>query len=113
MQSFEKHIILNPKAVTKADVINQIADKTGVERVDVHQVVESFFDVIKDNMAQGENVYVRGFGSFVVKKRAQKVARKVIKKGQKGEPMVIPAHFVPTFKASKMFISQVKDAVKA
>ncbi len=99
--------------MTKADVINQIAEKTGVERIDVQQVVESFFEVIKDNMAQGDNVYVRGFGSFVVKKRAQKVARKVIKKGQKGEPMVIPAHYVPTFKASKMFISQVKGSVKA
>lgn len=98
--------------MTKADVINQIAEKTGVEKVDVQQVVESFFDVVKKNMTSGENIYVRGFGSFIVKKRAKKVARRVIRKGEKGEPMVIDEHYVPAFKASKMFIEDVKKKVK-
>lgn len=95
--------------MTKADVINQIADKTGIEKVDVQQVVEAFFSVIKDSMTEGENVYVRGFGSFVVKKRAKKVARNI----SKNTSIVIDEHFIPSFKPSKQFIEEVKAKVKS
>ncbi len=95
--------------MTKADVINQIADKTGIEKVDVQQVVEAFFSVIKDSMTDGENVYVRGFGSFVVKKRAKKVARNI----SKNTSIVIDEHYIPSFKPSKHFIEEVKAKVKS
>ena len=65
--------------MTKADVINQIADKTGIDRSDVTTTVETLFAVVKDSMAEGENIYVRGFGSFVNKKRAKKIARNISK----------------------------------
>ena len=69
--------------MTKADVISEIAAKTGIEKADVSATVEKFFEVVRNSMANGDNIYVRGFGSFVNKKRAQKVARKVIRKGEK------------------------------
>ena len=65
--------------MTKADVINQIAEKTGIDRSDVTTTVETLFAVVKDSMAEGENIYVRGFGSFVNKKRAKKIARNISK----------------------------------
>jgi len=97
--------------VTKADVINQIADKTGIDRSDVTTTVETLFAVVKDSMAEGENIYVRGFGSFVNKKRAKKIARNI----SKNTAIVIDEHFVPSFKPSKVFIEQIKtsDRVKA
>ncbi len=98
--------------MTKADVISEIAAKTGIEKADVSATVEKFFEVVRNSMANGDNIYVRGFGSFVNKKRAQKVARKVIRKGEKGEPMIIPAHFVPSFKPAKEFISMIKTSNK-
>lgn len=90
--------------MTKADVINEIAAKTGLEKVDVQEVVESFFKVVKDSMSEGNNVYFRGFGSFVVKKRARKVARNIAK----NTSIVIPPHNVPSFKPSKTFVEKVK-----
>jgi DNA-binding protein HU-beta len=98
--------------VTKADVISEIAAKTGIEKADVSATIEKFFEVVKGSMANGDNIYVRGFGSFVNKKRAQKVARKVIRKGEKGEPMIIPAHFVPSFKPAKEFVNMIKTSKK-
>jgi len=97
--------------VTKADVINEIADKTGIDRSDVTTTVETLFAVVKDSMAEGENIYVRGFGSFVNKKRAKKIARNI----SKNTAIVIDEHFVPSFKPSKVFIEQIKtsDRVKA
>jgi len=97
--------------VTKADVINQIAEKTGIDRSDVTTTVETLFAVVKDSMAEGENIYVRGFGSFVNKKRAKKIARNI----SKNTAIVIDEHYVPSFKPSKVFIEQVKgsDKVKA
>lgn len=97
--------------MTKADVINQIAEKTGIDRSDVTTTVETLFTVVKDSMADGENIYVRGFGSFVNKKRAKKIARNI----SKNTAIVIDEHFVPSFKPSKVFIEQVKgsDRVKA
>lgn len=96
--------------MTKADVINQIAEKTGIDRSDVTTTVETLFTVVKDSMAEGENIYVRGFGSFVNKKRAKKIARNI----SKNTAIVIDEHFVPSFKPSKVFIEQVKvsDKVK-
>jgi DNA-binding protein HU-beta len=94
--------------VTKADVINEIADKTGIDRADVQASVEAFFSVVKNSMANGENIYVRGFGSFVNKKRAQKIARNI----SKNTAMVIEEHHVPSFKPSKVFVEKVKKSVK-
>jgi len=97
--------------VTKADVIAQISDKTGVDKADVQQTLETFFTVVKDSLADGENLYVRGFGSFINKKRARKVARNI----SKGESMIIDEHYVPSFKPAKVFVEQVKssDSVRA
>ena len=95
--------------MTKADVISEIAAKTGLEKVDVQEVVEKFFDVVKDSMTEGNNLYFRGFGSFVVKKRERKVARNIAK----NTSIIIPPHYVPSFKPSKTFVEKVKNNNKA
>jgi DNA-binding protein HU-beta len=95
--------------VTKADVIAQISEKTGVDKGDVQQTLESFFTVVKDSLSEGENLYVRGFGSFINKKRARKVARNI----SKGTSMIIDEHFVPSFKPAKVFVEQVKSSEKS
>lgn len=92
--------------VTKAEIISEIAQKTGIDKTDVQATVERFFEVVKDSMANGENIYVRGFGSFVNKKRAKKVARDI----SKNKAIVIDEHFVPSFKPSKEFVKQVKES---
>ncbi|KEQ31452.1 HU family DNA-binding protein [Pedobacter antarcticus] len=94
--------------MTKADIISEISTKTGIEKVDVQETVEAFFKVIKTSMIGGENVYVRGFGSFVVKKRAQKTARNI----SKNTAIIIPEHFVPSFKPAKVFVDKVKNNTK-
>ncbi|WP_199117224.1 HU family DNA-binding protein [Pedobacter sp. ASV28] len=94
--------------MTKADIITEISTKTGIEKVDVQETVEAFFKVIKNSMIGGENVYVRGFGSFVVKKRAQKTARNI----SKNTAIIIPEHFVPSFKPAKVFVDKVKNSSK-
>ncbi|WP_443944946.1 HU family DNA-binding protein [Pedobacter sp. AW1-32] len=94
--------------MTKADIISEISTKTGIEKVDVQETVEAFFKVIKTSMIGGENVYVRGFGSFVVKKRAQKTARNI----SKNTAIIIPEHFVPSFKPAKVFVDKVKGNSK-
>ena len=94
--------------MTKADIISEISTKTGIEKVDVQETVEAFFKVIKNSMIGGENVYVRGFGSFVVKKRAQKTARNI----SKNTAIIIPEHFVPSFKPAKVFVDKVKKNSK-
>jgi DNA-binding protein HU-beta len=94
--------------MTKADIISEISTKTGIEKVDVQETVEAFFKVIKTSMISGENVYVRGFGSFVVKKRAQKTARNI----SKNTAIIIPEHFVPSFKPAKVFVDKVKSNTK-
>ncbi|MBL6963538.1 MAG: integration host factor subunit beta [Bacteroidetes bacterium] len=93
----------------KTDVVSQISKKTGLEKRDVKEVVEVFFDIVKDSLIQGENVYFRGFGSFTLKKRAQKIGRNITK----NTSIVVPAHFIPYFKPSKSFASKVKENVKA
>lgn len=94
--------------MTKADVINEIADKTGIDKADVQASVEAFFAVVKNNMANGENVYVRGFGSFINKKRAKKIARNI----SKNTAIVIEEHYIPSFKPSKLFIEKIKKSAK-
>ncbi|MFT4833841.1 MAG: DNA-binding protein HU-beta [Marinoscillum sp.] len=94
--------------MTKADVITEIADKTGIDKADVQVAVEAFFTVVKNSMAEGENIYVRGFGSFVNKKRAQKIARNI----SKNTAIVIEEHHVPSFKPSKIFIEKIKSSTK-
>jgi DNA-binding protein HU-beta len=94
--------------VTKAEVIAEIAEKTGVDKSDVSATVEAFLSVVKNSMSEGNNIYIRGFGSFVNKKRAKKVARNI----SKNTAIIIDEHFVPSFKPSKEFVAQVKESVK-
>ncbi len=94
--------------MTKAEVIAEISNKTGLEKVDVQETVEAFFKVVKNAMIGGENVYVRGFGSFVNKKRAKKVARNI----SKNTAIIIDEHFIPSFKPSKTFVEKIKTSVK-
>nr|WKN38201.1 integration host factor subunit beta [Tunicatimonas sp. TK19036] len=94
--------------MTKAEVVQQIADKTGIDKADVYTTVEAFFNVVKNSMAEGDNIYVRGFGSFVNKKRAQKIGRNI----SKNTAIVIEEHFVPSFKPSKVFVEKIKNSEK-
>jgi DNA-binding protein HU-beta len=94
--------------VTKQDVINEISDKTGIDKADVQVTVEAFFSVVKSSMAEGENIYVRGFGSFVNKKRAKKIARNI----SKNTAIVIEEHYIPSFKPSKIFTEKIKSSKK-
>lgn len=87
--------------------MNAISEKTGVAKVDVLVTLEELFKEIKSTMTNGENVYVRGFGSFVIKKRAKKVGRNI----KKGKSIEIPEHFIPSFKPAKIFTEQVKKNV--
>ncbi len=91
----------------KADLVNAISDKTGVAKVDVLVSLEALFKEIKQSLQEGENVYVRGFGSFVIKKRAKKIGRHI----KKGKSIEIPEHFIPSFKPAKVFVEQVKKNV--
>jgi len=93
--------------MTKAEIVAEIASKTNIEKVAVQQTVESFMDAIKKAMADGENVYLRGFGSFVVKQRAEKTGRNI----SKNTTIIIPAHNIPSFKPAKVFVSEVKNKV--
>ena len=90
--------------MTKADVVNQISKDTGIDKTTVSKIVESYMDSIKDSLTKGENVYLRGFGSFILKARAEKVARNI----SKNTTIVIPAHNIPAFKPSKSFDLQNK-----
>ncbi|MDD2612618.1 MAG: HU family DNA-binding protein [Bacteroidales bacterium] len=90
--------------MTKADIVNEISKRTGVDKVTVLSSVETFMDVVKDSLAKEENVYLRGFGSFIVKKRAQKTARNI----SKNTTIIIPEHNIPSFKPAKTFVNEVK-----
>jgi DNA-binding protein HU-beta len=94
--------------MTKADLVTDISDKTGVEKIAVQATIETFMQSVIESMENGENVYLRGFGSFIVKKRAEKTGRNI----SKNTTLIIPEHFVPTFKPSKTFIEGVKSKVK-
>jgi len=91
----------------KADLVTAISEKTGVPKVDVLVALETFFKEVKSSLSEGENVYIRGFGSFVVKKRAKKIGRHI----KQNIAIEIPEHFIPAFKPAKIFVEQVKDNV--
>ena len=94
--------------MTKADLVSEITEKTGIEKIAVQATVESFMTTIIDAMETGENVYLRGFGSFVVKKRAKKTGRNI----KKNTTIIIPEHHIPSFKPAKIFVQDVKNKVK-
>ncbi len=94
--------------MTKAEIVSEIADKTGIEKVAVMATVEAFMDSIIDAMEDGKNVYLRGFGSFIIKERAKKTGRNI----SKNTTIVIPAHNIPAFKPAKTFVEGVKTKVK-
>jgi DNA-binding protein HU-beta len=91
--------------MTKADIVNAISRSTGIDRASVLATVEGFMDEVMSSMSAGENVYLRGFGSFVVKKRAAKAARNI----KKETTLMVPERHVPTFKASRFFANNVKE----
>ena len=90
--------------MTKADIVNEISKKTGVEKVQIQTIVEAFMDEVRTSLEKEENVYLRGFGSFIIKKRAEKVARNI----SKNTTIKIPAHNIPAFKPAKSFAEQIK-----
>jgi DNA-binding protein HU-beta len=90
----------------KADLINKISDKTGIPKVDVLVTIETMIKEIKSSMAGGENLYIRGFGSFIIKKRAAKIGRNI----KKNISVSIPEHFIPAFKPSKEFVQEIKTS---
>ncbi len=92
------------KDMTKADIVSEIAKSTGVEKVQVQAIVEAFMESIKTSLTNNNNVYLRGFGSFIVKKRAKKVARNI----SKNTTITIPEHNIPAFKPAKSFAAKVK-----
>ncbi len=94
--------------MTKADIVNEISKNTGIEKITVQKTVEAFMETVKDSLVDGKNVYLRGFGSFTVKQRAEKTARNI----SKNTTIIIPAHYIPSFKPAKTFVSKVKDNVK-
>lgn len=85
--------------MTKADIVNEISRSTGIDRASVLAVVENFMETVKDSLAHGDNVYLRGFGSFIIKTRAEKIARNITK----NESVVVPEHKIPAFKPSNAF----------
>jgi DNA-binding protein HU-beta len=93
--------------MTKAEIVAEIANKTGIEKLVVQTTVEAFMESIKNSMTGGENVYLRGFGSFTIKKRAEKTGRNI----SKNTTIIIPAHNIPTFKPAKSFVNEVKENV--
>ena len=94
--------------MTKAEIVNKISSELGIEKSDVLATVESFMSEVKGSLESGDNVYLRGFGSFIVKKRAEKTARNI----KKNTTIKIPAHNIPAFKPSKFFIDGVKTKLK-
>src|ERR1700710_308709 len=94
--------------MTKAEVIAEIAEKTGVDKVDVSATVESFLVVVKNSMAEGNDIFIRGFGSFINKKKARKTARNI----SKNTAIIIDEHYAPKFKPSPEFIDKIKNSSK-
>ena len=93
--------------MTKAEIVANISEKSGIEKADVLRVVEDFMVEVKDSLNQGNNVYLRGFGSFIVKERAEKTGRNI----SKNTTIKIPAHNIPAFKPAKVFVESVKNSV--
>lgn len=91
--------------MTKAELVKQIAAQTGIENAVVLTVVESMMESIKGNMAQGNDIFLRGFGSFILKKRAEKTARNI----SRNTSLIIPSHNIPFFKPCPEFKKMVED----
>lgn len=94
--------------MTKAEIIEQIVTQTGIDKLAVTATIEAVMETIKNNMVKGENIYLRGFGTFLLKKRADKKGRNITK----GTIINIPAHFIPSFKPCKEFVEEVASKVK-
>ena len=94
--------------MTKADIVKEIIQNTGIEKVTVEKAIEAFMETVKESLTEGRNVYLRGFGSFIVKKRAEKTARNI----SRNTIVIVPEHFIPSFKPVNSFVAQVKDKVK-
>ena len=90
--------------MTKAEIVNEIAKETGIQKHTVSTIVESFMETVKGSLAKGNPVYLRGFGSFIIKHRAEKAARNITK----NTTMTIPAHNIPALKPAKVFVNEVK-----
>ena len=95
--------------MTKQDIVNDIANKTGIEKVLVLATVEAFMNVAKERMGEGKNIYLRGFGTFVVKKRKEKLGRNITAKTS----VLIPAHYIAAFKPAKTFANKMKKITVA
>ncbi len=93
--------------MTKAEIVSSISDKSGIEKADVLATVEAFMEEVKNSLEQGDNVYLRGFGSFIIKTRAEKTGRNI----SKNTTIKIPAHNIPSFKPAKVFVEGVKTKV--
>jgi len=94
--------------MTKADVVTEIVQETGLDKNEALKAIEAFMTSIKNSLANGQNVYLRGFGSFIVKERAEKTGRNI----SKNTTIIIPAHNIPSFKPAKTFVEEVKTKVK-
>jgi DNA-binding protein HU-beta len=94
--------------MTKAEIIKEISQKTGIERTSVEATVENFMNSIKEHISKKESISLRGFGNFIIKKRAAKTARNI----SKNTSIKLPEHFIPAFKPSKKFKERVKKAIK-
>jgi DNA-binding protein HU-beta len=94
--------------MTKAEIVAEIVNKTGIEKVAVEATVEAIMESIKTSMTNGDNVYLRGFGTFLLKNRKEKTGRNITR----NTSVTIPAHVVPAFKPSKEFAAEVKAKVK-
>lgn len=94
--------------MTKAEIVAEISHRTGIEKIIIQETVEEFMNVLKGSLKKGDNVYLRGFGSFIIKRRAEKTGRNI----SKNTTIIIPAHNIPSFKPSKTFVEEVKNSVK-
>ena len=94
--------------MTKAEIVSKISDKSGLDKNEVQLIVENFMDEVINSLKDGQNVYLRGFGSFIIKTRAEKTGRNI----SKNPTLKIPAHKIPAFKPAKVFVDTVKDNVK-
>ena len=93
--------------MTKAEIVTKISEKTGLEKNEVLATIEAFMNEVKESLSTNENVYLRGFGSFIVKERAEKTGRNI----SKNTTIKIPAHNIPAFKPAKVFVNEVKKRV--
>ena len=107
MLAFKSINNLKDKRMTKADIVTNISDKLGIDKADVQSTIEKFMTEVRDSLEKGENVYLRGFGSFIIKTRAEKTGRNI----SKNTAVKIPAHNIPAFKPAKVFVNRVKAKV--